>query len=115
MTTNIEAARALYARTLAEKFALGALNMDNQETLIGIALGRAEKGARARGGLQRRGADDRSAECAWFGGQLPTRVWHRDVPEFGPLAERGGSQGRHRRGVRVYSYRLQPGEARCHR
>jgi hypothetical protein len=34
MTANIEAARALYARTLQEQFALGAFNMDNQETLL---------------------------------------------------------------------------------
>ena len=40
MTANIEAARALYARALEEKFALGAFNMDNQETLIAIARGR---------------------------------------------------------------------------
>jgi len=37
MTANIEAARALYARTLQEQFALGAFNMDNQETLMAIA------------------------------------------------------------------------------
>jgi fructose-bisphosphate aldolase class II len=45
MTANIEAARALYARTLAEKFALGAFNMDNQETLIAIARAAANKKA----------------------------------------------------------------------
>jgi fructose/tagatose bisphosphate aldolase len=45
MTTNIEAARALYTRTLAEKFALGAFNMDNQETLIAIARAAANKKA----------------------------------------------------------------------
>jgi fructose-bisphosphate aldolase class II len=37
MKANFEAARALYARTKAEKFALGAFNIDNQETLIAIA------------------------------------------------------------------------------
>jgi len=40
MSANIEAARALYARTLTEQFALGAFNMDNQETLMAIARGR---------------------------------------------------------------------------
>ena len=45
MTANIEAARALYARTLEEKFALGAFNMDNQETLIAIARAAATKKA----------------------------------------------------------------------
>jgi fructose-bisphosphate aldolase, class II len=45
MTANIEAARALYTRTLEEKFALGAFNMDNQETLIAIARAAANKKA----------------------------------------------------------------------
>ena len=45
MTANIEAARALYARALEEKFALGAFNMDNQETLIAIARAAANKKA----------------------------------------------------------------------
>jgi hypothetical protein len=30
MSANIEAARALYARTLTEQFALGAFNMDTE-------------------------------------------------------------------------------------
>lgn len=34
--TNQESARALYARTRAEGFALGAFNIDNQETLLAI-------------------------------------------------------------------------------
>jgi fructose-bisphosphate aldolase, class II len=45
MTAHIEAARALYARTLTEQFALGAFNMDNQETLIAIARAAAHKKA----------------------------------------------------------------------
>ena len=45
MTANIEAARALYARTLQEQFALGAFNMDNQETLMAIARAAANKQA----------------------------------------------------------------------
>src|SRR5215510_11855092 len=35
--TNTESARALYARTRQERFALGAFNVDNQETLTAIA------------------------------------------------------------------------------
>jgi fructose-bisphosphate aldolase class II len=35
--TSIESARALYARARKERFALGAFNVDNQETLIAIA------------------------------------------------------------------------------
>jgi len=35
--TRMGSARALYARTRKEHFALGAFNVDNQETLIGIA------------------------------------------------------------------------------
>jgi len=35
--TNTESARALYARTRVERFAIGAFNVDNQETLIAIA------------------------------------------------------------------------------
>ena len=35
--TNQEKARALWARTREEKFAVGAFNIDNQETLIAIA------------------------------------------------------------------------------
>src|SRR5262249_52277401 len=35
--TNTEAARALYARARKERFALGAFNIDNQETLIAVA------------------------------------------------------------------------------
>jgi fructose-bisphosphate aldolase, class II len=45
MTAHIEAARALYARTRTEQFALGAFNMDNQETLIAIARAAANKKA----------------------------------------------------------------------
>jgi fructose-bisphosphate aldolase class II len=37
MSVLTDAARAMYARTLKEKFALGAFNVDNQETLIAIA------------------------------------------------------------------------------
>ncbi len=37
MHANIAAAREMYARTRAEKFALGAFNIDNQETLIAVA------------------------------------------------------------------------------
>ena len=39
----IESARALYARTRKERFALGAFNVDNQETLIAIARAAAAK------------------------------------------------------------------------
>jgi len=35
--TNTESARVLYARTRKERFAIGAFNVDNQETLIAIA------------------------------------------------------------------------------
>ena len=45
MTAHIEAARALYARTRTEQFALGAFNMDNQETLLAIARAAAHKKA----------------------------------------------------------------------
>jgi fructose-bisphosphate aldolase, class II len=45
MTKSIEAARALYARAKAEKFALGAFNIDNQETLIAVARAAAAKKA----------------------------------------------------------------------
>src|SRR5690349_15928122 len=41
--TNTEAARKLYARTRDEKFALGAFNIDNQETLLAIARAAAAK------------------------------------------------------------------------
>src|SRR5262249_30099372 len=37
LMTNTESARALYARTRVERFAIGAFNVDNQETLIAIA------------------------------------------------------------------------------
>ena len=37
MNPNMKAARDLYARTKAEHFALGAFNIDNQETLIAVA------------------------------------------------------------------------------
>lgn len=43
MKPNIQAARELYARTKAEKFALGAFNIDNQETLIAVAQAAANK------------------------------------------------------------------------
>ncbi len=41
--TNQEAARELYARTKIEKFAIGAFNIDNQETLKAVALAAAAK------------------------------------------------------------------------
>jgi fructose-bisphosphate aldolase class II len=37
MPANIDDARALYARAKAEKFAMGAFNIDNQETLIAVS------------------------------------------------------------------------------
>lgn len=37
MTANVKRARALYERARKEKFALGAFNLDNQETLIAVA------------------------------------------------------------------------------
>jgi fructose-bisphosphate aldolase class II len=43
MTAKIEAARALYARAQTEKFALGAFNIDNQETLLAVAHAAAAK------------------------------------------------------------------------
>lgn len=43
--TNTEKARELYARTRAEKFAVGAFNVDNQETLKAIALAAVNKKA----------------------------------------------------------------------
>ncbi len=42
---DISAARALYARTRKEKFAIGAFNLDNQETLIAVARAAAAKNA----------------------------------------------------------------------
>jgi len=41
--TNTQSARALYARTRKERFALGAFSVDNQETLIAIARAAATK------------------------------------------------------------------------
>ena len=43
--TNQQAARNLYERTRNEKFALGAFNVDNQETLKAVALAAAAKKA----------------------------------------------------------------------
>ena len=43
--SNTAAARALYARAQQEKFALGAFNIDNQETLIAIVRAAAAKHA----------------------------------------------------------------------
>ena len=43
--TNQEAARKLYERTRTEKFALGAFNVDNQETLKAVAMAAAAKHA----------------------------------------------------------------------
>jgi fructose-bisphosphate aldolase class II len=43
MSSHIDEARALYARTRAEKFAMGAFNIDNQETLIAISRAAAAK------------------------------------------------------------------------
>jgi fructose-bisphosphate aldolase, class II len=45
MNANTKAARAVYDRTKAEKFALGAFNIDNQETLIAVARAAARKKA----------------------------------------------------------------------
>ncbi|HEY6737185.1 MAG TPA: class II fructose-bisphosphate aldolase [Candidatus Saccharimonadia bacterium] len=45
MLHHIAAARALYARTRQEKFALGAFNVDNQETLKAVTLAAAAKQA----------------------------------------------------------------------
>lgn len=43
MKSNYEAARALYARTREEKFAVGSFNLDNQETLIAVVRAAAAK------------------------------------------------------------------------
>jgi ketose-bisphosphate aldolase len=45
MKRNVEAARALYERTRKEKFALGAFNIDNQDTLVAVARAAAAKKA----------------------------------------------------------------------
>ena len=45
--TSIESARALYARARRERFALGAFNIDNQETLIAVARAAARAGSPA--------------------------------------------------------------------
>ncbi len=45
MTTNIQKARELVARTREQKFAVGAFNVDNQETLKAIALAAQAKNA----------------------------------------------------------------------
>jgi fructose-bisphosphate aldolase class II len=45
MTESIKKARELYARTREEKFAVGAFNVDNQETLKAIALAAKAKNA----------------------------------------------------------------------
>jgi fructose-bisphosphate aldolase class II len=45
MNENTQAARDMYARTKSEKFALGAFNIDNQETLIAVARAAAAKHA----------------------------------------------------------------------
>jgi fructose/tagatose bisphosphate aldolase len=37
MTSNVQRARELMARSRAEHFAVGAFNVDNQETLLAIA------------------------------------------------------------------------------
>ena len=42
---NCELARAAFARTRKERFALGAFNLDNQETLIAVAQAAANKKA----------------------------------------------------------------------
>mgnify|MGYP000930103341 FL=1 len=45
MTENVKKARELYRRTREEKFAVGAFNVDNQETLKAIALAAKNKNA----------------------------------------------------------------------
>lgn len=45
MTENIKKARELYQRTRKEKFAVGAFNVDNQETLIAVAQAAKAKNA----------------------------------------------------------------------
>jgi fructose-bisphosphate aldolase class II len=45
MKRNIQRARELYERTRAERFAVGAFNVDNQETLVAIARAAKEKNA----------------------------------------------------------------------
>lgn len=45
MTENMKKARELYQRTREEKFAVGAFNIDNQETLIGAARAAKAKSA----------------------------------------------------------------------
>jgi fructose-bisphosphate aldolase, class II len=45
MTENIKAARAMYERARKEKFAIGAFNIDNQETMIAVARAHKAKNA----------------------------------------------------------------------
>jgi fructose-bisphosphate aldolase, class II len=45
MTANVERARALMERSRSERFAVGAFNVDNQETLLAIARAARAKGA----------------------------------------------------------------------
>jgi fructose/tagatose bisphosphate aldolase len=45
MRQNCQAARAAFARARTEHFALGAFNLDNQETLVAVARAAAAKKA----------------------------------------------------------------------
>lgn len=63
LMTNTESARVLYARTRDERFAIGAFNVDNQETLIAIArAAAARKSPVLVEATPWRGRDDRPAQ-----------------------------------------------------
>ncbi len=115
MTAHIEAARALYARTLTEQFALGAFNMDNQETLIAIARAAATKQApvlvevssdevQMLGLHNVRGLVDNYRQE--YGIEMYLNLDHAPSVE----AAQAGIDA-----VRVHSYRLQPGQAQRYR
>jgi fructose/tagatose bisphosphate aldolase len=79
-TTNIERARALMRRSRREHFAVGAFNVDNQETLLAIVRAAQAKEAPVLVEVSR---DEVSmiglAKHTLDGRQLPRRIRRRDV------------------------------------
>jgi fructose/tagatose bisphosphate aldolase len=113
--TSIESARALFARTRKERFALGAFNVDNQETLIGIARAAAVRRSpllieASHGEVEAMGLRNLRAMVDNYRDEYGIEIVHQS----GPLPERGGGEGRYRRRVRVHPYRREPGAQERH-
>jgi fructose-bisphosphate aldolase, class II len=93
MTRNVQCARELMARSRAEHFAVGAFNVDNNETLLAIA--RAAQAKHAPALVELSDAEAKMIGLANMRSLVGNYRAELDVPR--PQSQRRGGQGGNRR------------------